>query len=283
MLTGRAGGSNEGERGEKDRRAQSTFDSNAMMEDPLRIAEKEKEQEVYQCSVCQMFFTRKSDLKRHMVCHSDARPYKCTVCEKSFKRSYALASHARLHSGVRHKCDSCDFTTMNKLSLKLHHRRLHQRDFRYQCERCDKCFMSNYELTDHQASHLGARTFACGHCSKAYSQKSHLVAHERLSHGVRRAKSRHFCDLCSKGFISEEALRKHTNRHVMCVQCSKEFPSNHALTQHIRKNSCERPYQCKLCPKAFGKAGMLKVHELLIHENDVPATSADAASCDTAA
>lgn len=227
---------------------------------------RKEERTTYECSMCGARFIRQGEFKRHMVKHSDVRPYKCTVCERAFKRSSEVMSHMQIHSGVTYACETCDFTTMNKISLKTHIRRVHRRDFRYHCEQCGKGFMSNYDLEDHKASHLNAKTFVCEYCGNTYSQKSYLVAHKRVIHRIQKtAPKQHRCELCSKSFASEYSLRNHASLHsqrFLCAQCGKEFATNHALKLHTRMHTGERPYQCKLCAKAFARSAALRVHEL---------------------
>ncbi|XP_067205495.1 PR domain zinc finger protein 5-like isoform X2 [Linepithema humile] len=220
----------------------------------------------YECPICQVYFTRQGELKRHMVKHSDVRPYKCTICERAFKRSFELSSHMQIHRNVTYACKTCSFTTTNKVSLRTHNRRVHQRDLRYRCEQCSKGFMSNYDLEDHKASHLDTKSFICEYCGLTFSQKTYLIAHKRAIHEKRKtAPKQHQCDLCDKNFVSEHILRKHVSLHsqrFLCAQCGKEFATNHALKLHSRKHTGERPYQCKQCTKAFARSMALRVHEL---------------------
>lgn len=220
----------------------------------------------HECPICQARFARQGELKRHMVKHSDVRPYKCAVCERAFKRSSELSSHMQIHRSVTYACETCSFTTTNKVSLRTHDRRVHQRDLRYRCEQCGKGFMSNYDLEDHKASHLGTKSFICEYCGNAYSQKSYLIAHKRVIHGIQRtAPKQHRCDLCSRSFASEHSLRNHATLHsqrFLCAQCGKGFATNHALKLHSRKHTGERPYQCKQCVKAFARSAALRVHRL---------------------
>ncbi|KAL6265027.1 hypothetical protein P5V15_005118 [Pogonomyrmex californicus] len=226
---------------------------------------KRKECERYECSICQLHFAQRGYYKRHMVKHSDVRPFKCTICEKAFKRSSEMTSHMQIHSGVTYACETCNFTTRNKVSLRTHIRRVHQRDFPYRCGQCGKGFMSNYDLEDHRASHLDSKSFVCEYCGNMYSQKSYLIAHMRAIHGQKSEPKKYQCDLCSKSFASEHNLRNHASLHsqkFLCAQCGKEFATNHALELHNRKHTGERPYQCKLCSKAFARSVALRVHKL---------------------
>lgn len=225
-----------------------------------------EDQEQYICSTCKLHFDRQGDYKRHMIKHSNLRPYKCEICDKAFKRSSEVSNHTQIHRGIEYACEVCGFTTINKFSLRMHHRRVHQRDFRYRCDQCDKGFMSNYDLEDHKASHLGRKTFICEFCGNAYSQKSYLVAHKRVIHRIQKSAPKEFqCNICNKSFATEQNLRNHVGLHsqtFLCAQCGKKFATNHALKLHGRKHTGERPYECMVCSKAFARSAALRVHKL---------------------
>lgn len=49
------------------------------------------------CEVCGHKVFNLDALRRHMVCHDDARPFKCEVCDKTFRRKKTLVIHMRTH------------------------------------------------------------------------------------------------------------------------------------------------------------------------------------------
>lgn len=210
-----------------------------------------------------------------MVRHSDARPFKCTVCEKTFKRMSEINNHMQIHSDVTYTCDLCGLISRNRVSLRTHIRRVHKRDFRHRCEQCGKGFMSNYDLEDHKARHLGTKNFVCDYCGNAYLQRSYLAAHKRVIHGVQKSgapKKSHRCDFCNKNFATELSLRNHTSLHTqtfLCAQCGKKFASIYTLRIHERTHTGERPYECKLCSKNFSRSAALRVHKLT-HTGEKP-------------
>lgn len=50
------------------------------------------------CPHCSKTFLRQSQLKSHLVTHSEARPHQCTVCGVAFKYRRNLVEHAHTHS-----------------------------------------------------------------------------------------------------------------------------------------------------------------------------------------
>ncbi|XP_043273996.1 zinc finger protein 354C-like isoform X12 [Venturia canescens] len=232
-----------------------------------RKGEKIRESVTYECETCSLKFARKREYTIHMVNHSTLRSHKCDICEKAFKRKSELKCHVQLHSGIKYNCDECDFVTTSKVAVRYHVRRVHQRDFRYKCEQCDKSFMSNCELKDHRTSHSNTKSFICEICGKAYLQKSYLGAHKRTVHGlVQRILTKdHRCSICNKNFVSEYILQNHIGIHsrkFLCPHCGKEFANNQSLAMHNRMHTGERPYSCRMCSKSFVRSNALAVHEL---------------------
>ena len=66
------------------------------------------------CRVCLKLFTRKSDVKAHILrVHMGERRYPCTKCGKRFKESTHLRKHLRTHTGkfltILINSFTCDF------------------------------------------------------------------------------------------------------------------------------------------------------------------------------
>ncbi|GIY72556.1 hypothetical protein CDAR_174771, partial [Caerostris darwini] len=51
----------------------------------------------YSCPVCHYTSPIKSNLKRHMLIHSQKRPHVCDICQKSFRQKEHLKSHMKVH------------------------------------------------------------------------------------------------------------------------------------------------------------------------------------------
>ncbi|XP_047039567.1 zinc finger protein 62 homolog isoform X8 [Helicoverpa zea] len=68
--------------------------NNKYVQHKLRVHYKEKN---CTCEVCGQKAFNLDSLKRHMVCHDDARPFKCETCDRSFRRKKNLVTHRRAH------------------------------------------------------------------------------------------------------------------------------------------------------------------------------------------
>lgn len=80
------------------------------------------------CEVCGVAMKRKEHIQRHKLGHKDERPYSCTICNKSFKRKEHLDVHFVIHSGDLGKT--------------------------FPCNECTKRFYRRDHLTTHQKSHV---------------------------------------------------------------------------------------------------------------------------------
>lgn len=56
------------------------------------------EESPHKCQVCQRSFNQRSNLKTHLLTHTDHKPYECTTCGKVFRRNCDLRRHALTHT-----------------------------------------------------------------------------------------------------------------------------------------------------------------------------------------
>jgi odd-skipped len=51
----------------------------------------------HRCPVCARAFNQRSNLKTHLLTHTDHKPYECHSCRKVFRRNCDLRRHALTH------------------------------------------------------------------------------------------------------------------------------------------------------------------------------------------
>ena len=78
----------------------------------------------------------------------------CPECKKKLKqRSYR--SHLRTHLGVKmFKCDLCNDCFTRKNDVKRHKKLIHEKPREHQCQKCEKYFLTQENLWDHEQKHL---------------------------------------------------------------------------------------------------------------------------------
>uniref|UniRef100_A0A8D0AFX5 C2H2-type domain-containing protein n=1 Tax=Sander lucioperca TaxID=283035 RepID=A0A8D0AFX5_SANLU len=84
----------------------------------------------FSCSECGKRFSKKTNLKVHMVVHSAVKPFSCTVCGKRFSQKGNLVRHI-LHTGEKP----------------------------FSCSVCSKRFVQRYHYLEHTRLHTGEDTF----------------------------------------------------------------------------------------------------------------------------
>ena len=82
------------------------------------------------------------------------------------------------------KCEACDFTSKNEISLKKH---INTKHVEHKCEKCPAQFQTSIELLKHRAEHQESDKggkFNCDECSCRYTNKKNLKKHMIKSHNL---------------------------------------------------------------------------------------------------
>uniref|UniRef100_A0A8C7PDP4 C2H2-type domain-containing protein n=1 Tax=Oncorhynchus mykiss TaxID=8022 RepID=A0A8C7PDP4_ONCMY len=151
------------------------------------------------CSLCRRFFTRTSDMARHMRSHSKEHPFWCVNCDKRFKYSYDLKRHQR---------DLCK--KVNQEDLGQVGQNLSQQKGKPQPEKDESQSMGSTGSlgTDEnpQPSHKGlSDSKTCCVCGRILTRTSDMERHLK-SH----SKERPFhCAICERSFKYKDTLKKH--------------------------------------------------------------------------
>lgn len=75
------------------------------------------------CTICNFGFTDKSNLKHHMILHTDEKRFICSFCGARFHKLTNMNEHMNAHLGLKpYKCEICD-----KSFGRANHKRQHLR------------------------------------------------------------------------------------------------------------------------------------------------------------
>lgn len=81
---------------------------------------------IHACTICPAKFKTASQLKSHLVVHSDQRNFACSMCDKRFKTKKTLKGHEETHSSeLMYFCDLCKQGFTNRTALRVHNFRRH--------------------------------------------------------------------------------------------------------------------------------------------------------------
>ena len=136
-----------------------------------------KPEKPFHCMICLKSFTRKNNLKQHMLGHTNSKPFKCPDCCKAFRKKTNLKSHMSTHSGEKpHVCPICQIGFSRKSNLTKHIL-THGSEKPYICGTCGVAFTQKKNLTSHVMLHTGNTPHKCGNCGKCFARKDSLTRH----------------------------------------------------------------------------------------------------------
>ncbi|XP_041369061.1 zinc finger protein 37 homolog [Gigantopelta aegis] len=230
----------------------------------------------FQCDQCGKNFSSIDSLSHHQRgLHSNIKPYSCEECGQFFNFHHSYKLHMRKHRGERpYQCDLCDKSYLTGTHLKAHKQAIHHSGdkHKFTCNVCNKEFNYNNSLKTHMMIHLNERPHKCSMCSKGFVTRQALKAHEESYHV---SEKNYQCDICLKFYKSEHLRNVHRRRHTddvnrfMCDICGRQFMFKSNLDAHVFVHMDARPFSCKLCGKTFKCMSSLYTHQYT-HKSDTP-------------
>jgi len=167
-----------------------------------------------------------------------------------------------------YECEECQKKFVSKRSLTVHHRRKHGiRPF--MCDVCGKSFASKSYLTDHGYIHSNERPFPCTVCHKAFKSFKTFKNHMSRHTGIKP----HSCHFCGKSFFEKNTLKKHITTHTkeckafQCDKCVRSFHTMSELKDHDFSHTGLSRHYCEVCGTYFSNSSALKKHTLLHLDN----------------
>ncbi|KAM8966968.1 uncharacterized protein RCH25_025632 [Pelodytes ibericus] len=188
--------------------------------------------EKYICPTCQLEMKTKETYKIHMQCHNVDGDFKCFYCGCCISEWNQMKQHIQDHKQKResYQCQVCQKRFMTQRAWKVHMRTHRGKSDVFFCTKCPLSFeterVRNLHLTCHHED-----IFRCFHCGLIYQEWSKLYEH--LGNHDSRLKP-YICSTCNKKFFRAAQLKAHSSRHksVACSLCDQTFKTNRQLYQH---------------------------------------------------
>jgi hypothetical protein len=89
----------------------------------------------FSCEICSKNFLCKSNLAYHVTTHKNFEfQVQCLICNKWLKNKICLRKHMAIHSDIRHFCNLCEYSAVNKQCLINHIKTQHSDSKPHSCE-----------------------------------------------------------------------------------------------------------------------------------------------------
>ena len=211
----------------------------------------EKDYSEYKCGFCNLVFSYRSFLQKHMnVMHPDTTDVQleCSYCAMLFCSEDKLECHITdehtPEPSFEFLCDMCGesfslFSTYNRHRITRHDKG------EFICRYCEMSFVTNQERTKHMFSahaehYVGRRKYDCAYCEDVYVNRVLLKHHQLSQHGDKITFGQK-CDFCEQRYIDIHALRKHQasvhlneiKNESRCQYCQVGFVCTERLNEHI--------------------------------------------------
>lgn len=222
------------------------------------------------CTNCGKKFANNDVLKRHINgVHKKQLDYECHICGRRCLTASNLRTHLLIHTNdFPHSCDTCGKSFRQLTNLKLH-KKSHSNVSTFECDVCRLKLKTKGYLREHRKLHFANTEFRCDQCDSSFKRPAYLREHKKLMHSdLERAT----CAICGASYKSKKFLtihmRQHTNSGYTCDQCGKKYNQKHLLRDHIVSvHDKVKNFVCTYdgCTKRYFTVNHLSHHVKAIH------------------
>lgn len=205
----------------------------------------------------------------------------CDYCNRIFSRKYNLRTHIlNCHINSNCCCEICDETFQSPAGLQKHLNRGHNRFQKGypECDICGRIFTRKQNINSHMITvHLqgGFPHIECPHCQKQFTTERNLKRHVNQIHNPYVQLPT--CAYCFKTFKGKHSLLDHIQANhsedmrdvAKCHVCNKRYTNNRNLKRHVEMFHGEKSeFKCELCPKVYTSNQSLRRHNRTRHSSN---------------
>ncbi|XP_017154775.1 zinc finger protein weckle [Drosophila miranda] len=163
------------------------------------------------CEQCGVRVTSISNLKVHVLTHTDHAPFECDVCKKCFKSASRLKHHKETHDPHKYICPECGMQLNSRTTLNRH-RLVHTDQMQHKCDYCGREFKRAKALKNHLILHTGLKPYSCDFCDRTFANGSNCRTHKKKSHPEELAaqEAAGGAKTCNRNIPKLEALKAFT-------------------------------------------------------------------------
>lgn len=212
---------------------------------PIGVKEAQEKMTEYKCKFCTKTFWKASNLRSHILTHTEVKPYRCKACDSCFSRYDHLRLHQTRCKGKRQRLEVC----LPKISLDA--------------------IGKGWQKQSHGLAIAEEQTFECNFCSQIFTCKSNLTRHVSMLHNKsafsnsqrkKPALSTGMSRLLESTQILEPSPIK--KQSYVCKYCPRSFKLSCHLRVHTRLHTGEKPFLCDVCGERFMRKDYLLRHSL---------------------
>ena len=200
-------------------------------------------------------------------------PLNLYLCDTDFTQKVSLKKHvSKAHEKVKpFKCDLCETTFTKQLSLKRHVSTIHEKNKLQTCDICNKSFTEKRSLKTHvEIVHEKKKPFMCKICNHSLSTKSNLKTHVKSVHLSYRPFK---CNICDYSSYNRHHMTVHVasvherKKSFICEFCVYSCFAKSDMNKHLTLvHDGKRPFKCSYCNATFKSKRDLNRHRAGVHE-----------------
>ena len=229
----------------------------------------------YFCPLCEYksFFRNTVDYhigSKHRGQNARIMLLECYLCQRGEAHEECLKSESR-KATKRFKCETCEFKSNSRQSLKNHVSAIHEKIHRYSCSLCDKKSYFKHHIKSHQFSHgkepCRVLTIGCIKCerkedhprcyNKQKAKKPNIDQPKKRSRKNPSKTGKYKCGDCDYSHDRRGFVKRHTDSvhkgivKFFCKECSYKTFHRSAMILHMKSHggSSNQPLRigCEQC------------------------------------